>query len=126
MIALGGGEIEPPPPSQDESDGFEKLWEFVCDAKPLDTSKLQPFEGADVKWQKLIDERDAAAAEAKAAMIYGYVMIKVALLTCLLFWRHMMLPQWLSMLLLNMPGCVSHQPIYRSTKYCTQCLKGAE
>ena len=42
----------------DSSDGFEALWRFVEAAEPLDTSTLQPFEGADVKWQKIIDAKD--------------------------------------------------------------------
>jgi hypothetical protein len=54
VLNIGGGEIEPPPPSHDEADGLEKLWEFIDASAPLDTSQLQPFEGADVKWQKLI------------------------------------------------------------------------
>ena len=36
-------------------------------AEALDTSELQPFEGADVKWQKMITERDQAEAKALAA-----------------------------------------------------------
>ena len=104
VIALGGGEIDPPPPSHDEADGLEKLWEFLDAAPPLDTSQLQPFEGADVKWQKLIDSRDEAEAKAKAALIYLAVLFKLFLLTTLLFWRHMMLPAWLSLLLFNFPG----------------------
>ena len=78
--------------------------EFLDAAPPLDTSQLQPFEGADVKWQKLIDSRDEAEAKAKAALIYLAVLFKLFLLTTLLFWRHMMLPAWLSLLLFNFPG----------------------
>lgn len=36
------------------------------EAPLLDTSKLQPFEGADVKWQKIIDAKDEAELRAKA------------------------------------------------------------
>jgi len=104
VIALGGGEIEPPPPSHDESDGLERLWEFVSRQEALDTSRLMPFEGADVKWQKLIDERDRAAAEAKASLIYVAVALKVLGVVGALLWRHLMLPSWLSLFLLNMPG----------------------
>ena len=46
VIALGGGEIDPP--GHDEADGLEKLWEFLDAAPPLDSAQLQPFEGADV------------------------------------------------------------------------------
>jgi len=104
VLALGGGEIEPPPPSQDESDGLEKLWAFLENAKPLDTSNLMPFEGADVKWQKLIDARDEAEQKAKAALIYVLVLVKVAAIVCGLFCRHHFLPSWFSLLLLNLPG----------------------
>jgi len=68
VLALGGGEIDPAPPSHGESDGLEKLWEFVAGAEGLDTSELQPFEGADVKWHKMVAERDEAEAKAKAAL----------------------------------------------------------
>jgi len=106
VLALGGGEIEPPPPSRDEADDLEKLWDFIECADPLDTSQLQPFEGADVKWQKMIDARDEAEAKAKAAIIYVAVMLKLGMLCATLFWRHAMLPAWLSFMLLNMPGLV--------------------
>ena len=104
VLALGGGTIDPKPPSAEMTDDFEELWEFVCAAQPLDTTRIQPFEGADVKWQKLIDSRDEAEAKAKAALIYLAVLFKLFLLTTLLFWRHMMLPAWLSLLLFNFPG----------------------
>ena len=104
VLALGGGEKHPAPPSSDESDGIEKLWEFIVEAPPLDTSQLQPFEGADVKWEKLIKSRDEAEARAKAALIYVAVLLKLFALCWTLYCRHMMLPAWLSILLLNMPG----------------------
>ena len=96
VLNLGGGEIEPPPPNADEADGLEKLWEFIESASPLDTSQLQPFEGADVKWQKMIDARDEAEAKAKAALIYVAVLLKLGMLLATLFWRHAMLPSWMS------------------------------
>lgn len=104
VLALGGGEIEPPPPSHDEADGLEMLWHFIAAAKPLDTSKLLPFEGQDVKWQKLIDQKDEAEAKAKAAIIYVAILVKLAALVTVLFWRHAVLPAWLSLLLFNLPG----------------------
>ena len=76
IIALGGGEIEPAPPSMGEPDGLEKLWDFIASSGPLDTSDLQPFEGDAEKWQKLIDEKDEAEAKAKAALIYAAIMVK--------------------------------------------------
>lgn len=63
-----------------------------------------PFEGPDVKWEKLINERDEAAAKAKAAAIYVMVVIKVTSVLAVLAWRHLMLPSFLSLLLLNLPG----------------------
>jgi len=107
MLALGGGELEPKPPSVDddaEADDMETLWEFLSTKEPLDTSRLMPFEGADVKWQKMIDAKDEAEARAKAALIYLNVLLKMGTLMVVLFWRQMMLPAWLSMLLLNLPG----------------------
>jgi len=106
VLALGGGEIDPPPPSHDEADGLEKLWEFISAAEPLDTTQLMPFEGADVKWQKMIDQRDQAEARAKAALIYAMVLFKLFVVLASLFWRHAMLPGWMSMLLFNFPGLI--------------------
>eukprot|EP00908_Phaeocystis_cordata_P011564 Transcript_22476.p1 GENE.Transcript_22476~~Transcript_22476.p1 ORF type:complete len:480 (+),score=262.31 Transcript_22476:80-1441(+) len=107
VIALGGGTIEPAPPvatEADASDGYEALWRFVEEAPLLDTSKLQPFEGADVKWQKIIDAKDEAELRAKAAMIWVAVMFKLCLLLVAMFWRAYLLPTYLGYLLLNLPG----------------------
>lgn len=117
ILVLGGGEIEPAPPSQDESSGVEQLWQFVASRKKLDTSRLMPFEGVDVKIQKLIEERDQAAAQAKAAIIYIAVVLKLVCVLALLFWRHMMLPAWLSMLLLNLPGLYDELAIVAGVVY---------
>ena len=65
VLALGGGTIDPKPPSAEMTDDFEELWEFVCAAQPLDTTRIQPFEGADVKWQKIIDAKESAEAQAR-------------------------------------------------------------
>jgi len=107
VIALGGGSIDPAPPvatEVDSSDGFEALWRFVEAAEPLDTSTLQPFEGADVKWQKIIDAKDEAELRAKAAMIWVAVMFKLTLLLVAMFWRSYLLPSFLGFMLLNLPG----------------------
>ena len=117
ILVLGGGEIEPAPPSQDESSGVEQLWQFLANAPELDTSRLMPFEGVDVKIQKLIEERDQAAAQAKAAIIYIAVVLKLVCVLALLFWRHMMLPAWLSMLLLNLPGLYDELAIVAGVVY---------
>jgi len=107
VIALGGGTIEPAPPvatEPDTSDGYEALWRFVEEAPTLDTSKLQPFEGPDVKWQKIIDAKDEAEFRAKAAMIWVAVMFKLCLLLVAMFWRAYLLPTFLGYMLLNLPG----------------------
>ena len=99
-----------------------------CEKQPLDTTRIQPFEGADVKWQKIIDAKESAEAQvrailsqfwrnsaiiltarpsplqAKAALIYFVVMLKVALLVVSLFWRHFLVPKWLAVLMLNFTG----------------------
>merc|ERR1719198_957861 len=106
VIALGGGSIEPAPPvasETDPKDGFEALWRFIEDAKPLDTSVLLPFEGADVKWQKIIDQKDEAELRAKAAMIWVAVMFKLGLLLVAMFWRSYLLPSFMGLMLLNLP-----------------------
>lgn len=104
VVALGGGEIDPAPPSHDEADGIEAVWQFVEEASALDTSSLQPFEGLDAKWQKIVDARDLAEARAKAALIYTAIVLKLAILGAILFWRQLLLPAWISILLLNFEG----------------------
>ena len=107
VLALGGGSIEPAPPvatEVDASDGLEALWKFVESAEPLDTSSLQPFEGADVKWQKIIDQKDEAELRAKAALIWLAVLFKFGMLAIALFWRSWLLPSFIGYFLLNLPG----------------------
>lgn len=38
---------------------FERLWKFFEECKGVETTHLQPFEGIDRKWEKLIQEKDA-------------------------------------------------------------------
>jgi len=101
VIALGGASIEPPLPSHtsDDAGGFESLWQILTAAPPLDTTNLQPFEGADVKWQKIVNAKDQAEARAKAALIYIAVLLKIAALLIFLFWRAFFLPQIVAMTL---------------------------
>ena len=49
MVTLGGA--EPEGGAANATRGYEELWSFIEKARPLDTSKLQPFEGSDIKWQ---------------------------------------------------------------------------
>jgi len=108
VITLGGGDLQDearaPELSAGASAGFERLWRFLETADPIDTSKLQPFEGLDAKWQKMVEAKDEAEARAQAAVIYIAVTIKLALLLGVLFWRHFLLPGWLSAILLNFGG----------------------
>lgn len=105
VINLGGGVVagkdkkEPTTPSD-----FQVLHDFLTDNKatPLNTEKLQPFEGAEVKWQKVLDDKDRAEAQAKAAIIYMAVSFKIAVLLAMLFSRSFVLPGFLSVLLLNL------------------------
>ncbi|KAL1508620.1 hypothetical protein AB1Y20_004717 [Prymnesium parvum] len=110
VLSIGGGELDPPAPSaQSATKGFEDLWEFVQTAPPLDTSKLQPFEGSDVKWQKLIDSKNDAEARASAAMAHIRVVAILVAMNVFLLWRALILPNFpmgtiCSMCLLNIPG----------------------
>jgi len=99
VVPLGGASIDPPPPSSTapaENDGFQALWNFVNESPPLDCSNLQPFEGADVKWQKMINDKDEAEARAKAALIYAAVLFKLGMLLLFLFTRAFMLPRFVA------------------------------
>jgi len=110
VVSLGGGELDPPAPSAPSATkGYEELWDFLQAAPPLDTSKLQPFEGSDVKWQKMIDEKNEAEARALAAMTHMRVIGVLLVLAGFLFWRALILPNFpmgtmCSMCLLNIPG----------------------
>jgi len=107
VIPLGAGELEPSGPSNDEHvKNLERLWEELDKRKdsPLDTTDLQPFDGADKKWEKLINEKEAAEQKAKAALIYVIVCTKLASLLGILMLRNHILPGWMSFMLLNFSG----------------------
>lgn len=107
VLALGGGSIDPAPPMASEvdaADGLEALWKFLDSAEPVDTSTLQPFEGADAKWQKIVDQKDEAELRAKAAFIWLAVLFKFTMLATALFWRSWLLPSFVGYFLLNLPG----------------------
>uniref|UniRef100_A0A7S3U2M3 G domain-containing protein n=1 Tax=Strombidinopsis acuminata TaxID=141414 RepID=A0A7S3U2M3_9SPIT len=82
-----------------EKEGFDVLWNFLQEANELDCTKLQPFEGADVKWEKMVRAKDRAEAQARASLVYAVVLAKLAAFFVFLFWRAYMLPRSLAMLI---------------------------
>jgi len=93
------------PDAASQTTDFDRLWEFLANANALDTSRLQPFEGADVKWQRIIDARNEAEARAKAARIYIGVLMRLCVFSAVFFWRAFLIPSMVSrFLLLNFPG----------------------
>ena len=103
VLALGGGELEG---GAGVGGGYDELWRFVEAAAGLPTKRLQPFEGADVKWQRLVDAKNDAEARAAAAMAHFAVVARVCCLLAVLFWRSYLLPAPLRLLCLNVPGAV--------------------
>jgi len=83
---------------------FDKLWQLISQATPLDTSDLQPFHGADVQWERMLRRQDELEAEAKAARIYLGVVARLAVLLAFLYWRASMVPDVVGRLLLNLMG----------------------
>ena len=105
VLNLGGATLHPKPPAQiNEPSGFDALWTFLQSRPPLDCSELQPFEGADVKWQKMVTEKDVAEAKARAALMYTAVMLKTATLLGFLFWRAFLLPRFFAFVLATAMG----------------------
>lgn len=105
VVNLGGATLHPKPPAQiNEASGFDQLWQFLQSRPPLDCSELQPFEGPDVKWEKMVNEKDLAEAKAKAALVYTAVLLKVATLLGFLFWRAFLLPRFFAFLLACVMG----------------------
>jgi len=105
VVPLGAGELEPSGPSKDEHiKMLERLWELLEERKdtPLSTTELQPFDGADKKWENLIKDKEAAEQKAKAALIYVIICTKLASLAGVLLVRNHILPGWLSFLFLNL------------------------
>ena len=79
-------------------------------AGDLDCTKLQPFEGADVKWEKMIKAKDEAEARARASLIYIAVLAKLGGFFVFLFWRAFMLPRYVAFLLASAIGAYAvHQ-----------------
>jgi len=120
---------------KDIGPGFEDLWTLLEAASPIDTSNLQPFEGDDVKWKAIIDERDLAVAREKASRVYTFVCLKLFFVFAFLFWRQYLLPGWVSaFFLLNLNGpidevmCVAlvvwwigPSDVYYSCEYVWNC-----
>mmetsp|Transcript_9812 Transcript_9812/g.32200 ORF Transcript_9812/g.32200 Transcript_9812/m.32200 type:complete len:458 (-) Transcript_9812:399-1772(-) len=93
-----------------EKEGFDELWTFLQTAGDLDCTKLQPFEGADVKWEKMIKAKDEAEARARASLIYIAVLAKLGGFLVFLFWRAFMLPRYVAFLLASAIGAYAvHQ-----------------
>lgn len=105
VIALGGGLRDDDYTTELECDpGFERLWEFVSQSEQVSTVDLQPFEGAHWrKYEVMVERQDEAVAKADAAVVYMSVMLKLAALLLFFFWRAVLLPDWTSVLLLNIP-----------------------
>jgi len=103
VITLGGAKIKNSGVSASsldkEKEGFDALWSFLQSAGHLDCTKLRPFEGADVKWEKMVKAKDRAEAQARASLVYAAVLAKVAGFLVFLFWRAYMLPRFLAFML---------------------------
>lgn len=105
IIALGGGVDEHDYTTDVEYEpGFKQLWTIISSSDSVDTCNIQPFDGAQWKqYETMILKRDEAVARADAAVVYISVMLKLGALLLFFLWRTMMLPDWASVLLLNIP-----------------------
>lgn len=105
VIVLGGGVDEHDYTTDVEREtGFEQLWNIISCSDEVDTAHIRVFEGAQWKqYETMIQKRDEAVAKADAAVVYFSVMIKLVALVLFFLWRTMMLPDWVSILLLNIP-----------------------
>merc|ERR1719310_2241678 len=93
----------------EDEDGFEELWEFIAKAGSLDCTQLEPFEGVDVKWEKLIKERDVAEQKFKASKVYLKVMLELVSLFAFMFVRVFLVPRFLAGLIATgMLGWAGH------------------
>eukprot|EP01050_Picozoa_sp_SAG11_P008644 SAG11_NODE_772_length_7254_cov_1.857582_2_plen_139_part_00 len=106
VIALGGGTLEGWEPAEDAGKtDFDVLWETLQSAEPLSTEHLQPFDGAAWRqFEAVIQARDEAMARAAAATAYMSVAVKLAVVLGFFFWRGFLLPSWISIFFLNLPG----------------------
>lgn len=105
VIALGGGvDFDDYTTDVETDDGFEKLWSIVQSSESMSTLNIQPFEGAQWRqYESMIQKRDEAVAKADAAVVYASVMMRLVIAGVFLMWRSILLPDWLSILLLNVP-----------------------
>jgi energy-coupling factor transporter ATP-binding protein EcfA2 len=83
---------------------FEELWSFVQKGSPLDTTKLQVFEGEYAKFQSVVQAKDAAERRADALSCYGEVVWKFLLVLVVLFVRCFVVPSFLAYFVLNDPS----------------------
>lgn len=114
VFALGGGVHEHDYTTDMEREpGFEQLWSIVSSSDSVDTFNIQPFEGAQWKqYETMIHKRDEAVAKADAAVVYISVMFKLGALILFFLWRTTMLPDWASMLLLNIPYTMIDEMVF--------------
>lgn len=108
VLAIGGGVMEDDYLTQPEfEDDFVRLWELVSITGPIDTSNIRPFEGAHWKqYERVVQRRDEAVARADAAVVYLSVLFKFGAFGLFLMWRSMLLPTWMSVLLMNVPSTI--------------------
>lgn len=105
VLLLGGGVNEDDYTTDVEREtGFTKLWEIIQRSESIDTRNIRPFEGSHwKKYEEMVRKRDDAVAKSEAAIVYVSVMIKLAIVVTFLSWRTLALPEWLSILFLNIP-----------------------
>jgi len=105
VIAVGGAREDTSEPTRDKA--FDELWEFLEKSKPIDTTHLQPFDGAAwKKFESVICARDEALARADSAMVYMNVVFKLAVVFAFFLLRSVLVPPWMSVLMLNHPSTV--------------------
>ena len=105
VLALGGGLKRGDYITRlEEESEFGLLWGEIDAAVPIATRHLRPFEGAHwQQYEKVVEQHDEAVFRAEAAGVYITVLLKLSMVLGFLFYRSALLPDWLSVLLLNVP-----------------------